>query len=193
MEGSSIVEKDCDPTVICLRAAEKARWLCMEHYKRIGNTVKINVETLPSAGNHGNRKGRHCFTYVPKYLYYMVLELLKNSARATIETSSSQAEIEARPIVVTVSANSGQVAIRIQDSAALPEDTRSDVWEHQGTPLAGYGVGLPLSRLYAQYLGGSLHLMSMPGEGTTAFLHLKRTLAALVRWKGAGDLLEITY
>ena len=35
--------------------------------------------------------------------------------------------------------------------------------------------------------------MSMPGEGTTAFLHLKRTLAALVRWKGAGDLLEITY
>ena len=37
------------------------------------------------------------FTYVPKYLYYMVLELLKNSARATIETSSSQEEIEARP------------------------------------------------------------------------------------------------
>ena len=34
---------------------------------------------------------------MPKYLYYMVLELLKNSARATIETSSSQEEIEARP------------------------------------------------------------------------------------------------
>ena len=41
---------------------------------------------------------------------------------------------------------------------------------------SGYGVGLPLSRLYAQYLGGSLNLMSMPGEGTTAFLHLKRSL-----------------
>ena len=39
------------------------------------------------------------FTYVPKYLYYMVLELLKNSARATIETSSSQEEIEARPLL----------------------------------------------------------------------------------------------
>eukprot|EP00435_Cladocopium_sp_Y103_P036293 s1744_g9.t1 len=189
MEGSSIVEKDCDPTIICLRAAERARWLCMEHYKRIGNTVKIKVETLPSRENPGNTKERHCFTYVPKYLYYMVLELLKNSARATIETSSSQEEIEARPIVVTVSANSGQVAIRIQDMAGgIPfevaervwsytystADTRSDVWEHQGTPLAGYGVGLPLSRLYAQYLGGSLNLMSMPGEGTTAFLHLKR-------------------
>ncbi|CAJ1364003.1 unnamed protein product [Effrenium voratum] len=119
----------------------------------------------------------------------MVLELLKNSARATIETSSSPAEVEARPIVVTVSANSGQVAIRIQDFAGgIPfevaervwsytystADTKSDVWEHQGTPLAGYGVGLPLSRLYAQYLGGTLNLMSMPGEGTTAFLHMKR-------------------
>eukprot|EP00438_Fugacium_kawagutii_P017514 Skav206902 [mRNA] locus=scaffold2387:365082:377886:+ [translate_table: standard] len=161
------------------------------------------VQTLPSRENPGTKQ-RLRFTYVPKYLYYMVLELLKNSARATIETSSSQEEIEARPIKVTVSANSGQVAIRIQDMAGgIPfevaervwsytystADTRSDVWEHQGTPLAGtlaiaaggggkatvgYGVGLPLSRLYAQYLGGSLNLMSMPGEGTTAFLHLKR-------------------
>jgi len=185
IKGGSIVEKDCDPTIICLRASERARWLCMEHYKRVGHTVQIQVNTLPSASSNG----RLCFTYVPKYLYYMVLELLKNSARATIETSSSPAEVEARPIVVTVSANSGQVAIRIQDFAGgIPfevaervwsytystADTKSDVWEHQGTPLAGYGVGLPLSRLYAQYLGGTLNLMSMPGEGTTAFLHMKR-------------------
>ncbi|CAE7940386.1 Pdk4, partial [Symbiodinium sp. KB8] len=67
-----------------------------------------------------------------------------------------------------------EVADRVWSYTYSTADTRSDAWEHQGTPLAGYGVGLPLSRLYAQYLGGSLHLMSMPGEGTTAFLHLKR-------------------
>lgn len=40
--------------------------------------------------------------------------------------------------------------------------------------LAGYGVGLTLSRLYAQYFGGDLRLMSLDGYGTDVFLHLSR-------------------
>ncbi|CEM00650.1 unnamed protein product [Vitrella brassicaformis CCMP3155] len=42
------------------------------------------------------------------------------------------------------------------------------------SPLAGFGCGLPLSRLYAQYLGGSLNVVSMPKWGTDAFLFLHR-------------------
>eukprot|EP00401_Gymnodinium_catenatum_P052820 CAMPEP_0117512702 /NCGR_PEP_ID=MMETSP0784-20121206/29171_1 /TAXON_ID=39447 /ORGANISM="" /LENGTH=385 /DNA_ID=CAMNT_0005308437 /DNA_START=75 /DNA_END=1229 /DNA_ORIENTATION=+ len=176
-EGS-IVHPRCDPVLICARAAEKARWLCMQHQRRAGQTVHIDVETIAGASGSATRL---CFPYVPKYLFYMVLELLKNSARATVETASSQAEIQARPIVVTVSANARTVAIRVQDRAGgVPLEVADRVWAYtystasKGSPLAGYGVGLPLSRLYARYLGGSLHLMSMPGEGTAAYLYLKR-------------------
>merc|ERR1711865_641949 len=43
-----------------------------------------------------------------------------------------------------------------------------------GGPISGPGMGLPLCRLYTQYLGGSLDLMSMPGVGTDVYLFLTR-------------------
>lgn len=41
-------------------------------------------------------------------------------------------------------------------------------------PIAGFGYGLPLSRLYARYWGGELSLTSMEGYGTDAYLHLSK-------------------
>ena len=43
-----------------------------------------------------------------------------------------------------------------------------------GSPLAGLGYGLPISRAYARYFGGDLNLMSMEGYGTDAFVHCSR-------------------
>lgn len=41
-------------------------------------------------------------------------------------------------------------------------------------PIAGFGYGLPLSRLYARYWSGDLSLSSMEGFGTDAYLHLSK-------------------
>ena len=37
--------------------------------------------------------------------------------------------------------------------------------EHPLPPLAGFGLGLPLSRVYARYFGGDVLLKSMEGFG----------------------------
>ena len=44
----------------------------------------------------------------------------------------------------------------------------------RGSPLAGLGYGLPISRSYARYFGGDLVIVSMEGYGTDAYLHLSR-------------------
>jgi len=43
---------------------------------------------------------------------------------------------------------------------------------HMEDPIAGLGIGLPLSRLYARYFGGSLDLLSMEKYGMDAYLSL---------------------
>lgn len=43
----------------------------------------------------------------------------------------------------------------------------------QTVPFYGFGFGLPTTRAYAEYLAGSLDLVSMQGIGTDAYLRLK--------------------
>jgi len=41
-------------------------------------------------------------------------------------------------------------------------------------PMSGFGYGLPISRLYAQYFGGDLNVVSVQGFGTDAYLYLSK-------------------
>ncbi|OAQ28513.1 alpha-ketoacid dehydrogenase kinase, partial [Linnemannia elongata AG-77] len=43
-----------------------------------------------------------------------------------------------------------------------------------GGPIAGLGFGLPLTRIYAQYFGGDMNLISLQGYGCDVFLKLKQ-------------------
>ena len=45
--------------------------------------------------------------------------------------------------------------------------------EPRSVPFYGFGFGLPTTRAYAEYLGGSLKVFSMQGIGTDVYLRLK--------------------
>jgi signal transduction histidine kinase len=50
----------------------------------------------------------------------------------------------------------------------------ADLRDQQKLQIAGFGVGLPLSRLYARYFGGDVHISQMYGHGTDVFINLNR-------------------
>lgn len=201
-----IAYRSCCPARIVERAAMRVKSLCAQAFPWLKQEdVQIDVQ---SVRHEKDGPGHTHITYVPQYLFYILVELLKNSARATVITAGdSRRPFEHRPVTVTVCADAKSLVIRVEDRAGgLPAKSvdkvwsylyttapaNSDSWEHQGTPLAGFGVGLPLSRLYARYLGGNLKLLSMPGQGTVAYVKLLRleeeAFEDLEAWRGPGSL-----
>uniref|UniRef100_H3AKR9 Protein-serine/threonine kinase n=1 Tax=Latimeria chalumnae TaxID=7897 RepID=H3AKR9_LATCH len=105
-------------------------------------------------------------------------------------------------IVVTIANNDIDIIIRISDrGGGIPHDHLAKVTNYhfttaesstqdprmstlmgnmmdmvnsgQSGPMHGFGFGLPTSRAYAEYLGGSLVIQSLQGIGTDIYLRLR--------------------
>uniref|UniRef100_A0A3Q2QNT9 Protein-serine/threonine kinase n=1 Tax=Fundulus heteroclitus TaxID=8078 RepID=A0A3Q2QNT9_FUNHE len=124
--------------------------------------------------------------YVPSHLYHMLFELFKNAMRATVETHETSPTLP--PIKVRVSLGIEDLTIKMSDKGGgvplrkierlfsymyttAPSPVHVDM--SRNAPLAGFGYGLPISRLYAKYFQGDLQLYSMEGYGTSAVIYLK--------------------
>mmetsp|Transcript_92269 Transcript_92269/g.144879 ORF Transcript_92269/g.144879 Transcript_92269/m.144879 type:complete len:473 (+) Transcript_92269:48-1466(+) len=187
-----IVDRNCDPCEVCERAAQQVSRMARSHGTKV---PRVDISF------HGSDPAKLTQTLplIPQYLYYIVCELLKNSIRAVGELHEAQGNPgKPEPIEIRVASDESQVAILVEDKGGgIPFQRQPHVWSYmystakgnlicektgaiveaaaQPTPLSGYGVGLPLSRLYAEYIGGSLHLMSMPNYGTHAYLFLQQS------------------
>ncbi|KAI5621818.1 pyruvate dehydrogenase kinase, isozyme 4 [Silurus asotus] len=123
--------------------------------------------------------------YVPSHLYHMLFELFKNAMRATVETHENSSHLP--PIKVRVSLGHEDLTIKMSDRGGgvplrkierlfsyMYSTAPSPVIDNaRNAPLAGFGYGLPISRLYARYFQGDLQLYSMEGYGTSAVIYLK--------------------
>lgn len=212
----SLYLSSIDPKCNAARIARHAAHLVGDMARgRYGNAPRIEVTD----------NGSEAFPFVPRYMLYILSELLKNAVRATVEThcSASCQTIEPDevdkipPITVLVSGDENVCCFRVSDEGGgIPKDMIPKVWSYLfstadpvvkpltrlavdappdprvmhreaspssedevqsvlfKSPLAGLGCGLPLSRLYARYLGGSIELQSLPRYGSDIFIYLNR-------------------
>ena len=117
--------------------------------------------------------------------------------RATVETHGGTKKVLPTVKIIIVD-GSTDVTIRISDEGGgIKRKDLDKIWSYLHTTaksppllsddhsssngsgtsvpaLAGYGVGLPLSRLYAKYFGGDLAIKSLEGYGTDVYLHVSR-------------------
>jgi pyruvate dehydrogenase kinase 2/3/4 len=125
-----------------------------------------------------------------------MLELLKNSMRATVEWHGMDGEFPPIKVIIADGADNEDVVIKITDEGGgISRTNMKKIWSYLFTtadpsiqegmvgggvdhgidsPLAGLGYGLPISRSYCRYFGGDLSIMSMEGYGTDAFVYLTR-------------------
>jgi len=198
---AGIIQSRCKPIDLVREAADEAAALCERihgispmidcrqlHRKKMRKSVELEI-------TGDNDDDDITFTYVPGHLKYMLTEILKNSFRAVAEFEGPcEDRYHLSPVEVTIVEGPNDVAIRISDrGGGIGRSKLPLIWSylhstakdprihadllHDGRTspvLAGYGVGLPLSRLYARYFGGDLDMKSMEGYGTDTYLYLSR-------------------
>ena len=186
-----LIDRRLCPAEVAHDAIQDARYMCSRDY---GSAPAVDVY----CGSPDLR-----FAYVPEHLHHMLFELVKNSLKAVADRYED-ADDEPPPIRVVIAGGEEDITIKVSDEGGgIPRRDIGRIWtylystaqsplqvlhpnelESSGdvgvgstagaAVLAGYGYGLPISRLYARYFGGDLQVVSMEGYGTDAYLHLNR-------------------
>uniref|UniRef100_A0AAY4CDS6 Protein-serine/threonine kinase n=1 Tax=Denticeps clupeoides TaxID=299321 RepID=A0AAY4CDS6_9TELE len=181
-----IICRRLSPKKIIEKWVDFARRLCEHQY---GSSPRVRI--------NGHVAAR--FPFIPMPLDYILPELLKNAMRATME-SHLDTPYNVPDVVVTIANNETDFVIRIADrGGGIPHTILEKVMDYhfstaeesnqdprmsnlfntitnsgpQSGPMHGFGFGLPTSRAYAEYLGGSLSVQSMQGIGTDVYLRLR--------------------
>ncbi|KAK1166136.1 pyruvate dehydrogenase (acetyl-transferring) kinase isozyme 1, mitochondrial isoform X1 [Acipenser oxyrinchus oxyrinchus] len=172
------IDPSCNVVKVIKDAYENASRLCDLYYM---NSPELKIEEF----NAKEREKPTTVVYVPSHLYHMVFELFKNAMRATMEFSGDALTHPAikvsvalgnEDLTVKISDRGGGVPLRKIDrlfTYTYSTAPRPCMETSRATPLAGFGYGLPISRLYARYFQGDLQLYSMEGYGTDAIMYIK--------------------
>jgi len=121
-----IICKRTSPHQIVLHAAEDASWMCQRHFGEAPEVVVSGNVDLT-------------FPYIPTHLHYILLELLKNAMRATMEKhfvsdDDEYTGIDDVPpinVVIADSLENEDVVIKISDEGGgIPRSNMRHIWSY---------------------------------------------------------------
>uniref|UniRef100_A0A3B4ABV4 Protein-serine/threonine kinase n=1 Tax=Periophthalmus magnuspinnatus TaxID=409849 RepID=A0A3B4ABV4_9GOBI len=145
------IDPHCHVSDVIRDAFENARNLCDRYYM---NSPDLILEEF-------NQKDKPItVVYVPSHFYMGILWSTPQS----------------RHMLLWVSDRGGGVPLRKIDrlfTYTYSTAPKPDIERSHAAPLAGYGYGLPISRLYARYFQGDLKLYSLEGFGTDAIIYIR--------------------
>uniref|UniRef100_A0A674EHT2 Protein-serine/threonine kinase n=1 Tax=Salmo trutta TaxID=8032 RepID=A0A674EHT2_SALTR len=171
------IDPTCNVAEVVKDAYETAKMLCEQYYLA---APALQIQEF------NNKDKSIQAVYVPSHLFHMLFELFKNSMRASVELHEDSKE-GLPPVKAKVTLGKEDLSIKISDRGGgvplrkidrlfnyMYSTAPTPSLEPSSTvPLAGFGYGLPISRLYARYFQGDLKLYSMEGVGTDAVIYLK--------------------
>ncbi|XP_008064014.1 pyruvate dehydrogenase kinase, isozyme 3 isoform X2 [Carlito syrichta] len=173
------IDPTCNVADVVKDAYETAKMLCEQYYLV---APELEVEEFNAKAPDKPIQ----VVYVPSHLFHMLFELFKNSMRATVELYEDRKEgypavktlvtLGKEDLSIKISDQGGGVPLRKIDrlfNYMYSTAPRPSLEPTRAAPLAGFGYGLPISRLYARYFQGDLKLYSMEGVGTDAVIYLK--------------------
>lgn len=198
-----IVNTKTQPIRTLIEAYQAAKFICTRDFGAAPELLVNGLEGEEFLQNSAENQWE--VAHVRTILFYVFYELMKNSARASLECSmdledkGSINHSSIPPIRVTVPDDFNSVGeelnpavLKLADAGlGMSPPVLSKAWSYffssvkdydimsaeasdfdRGSPLAGYGFGLPISRVMARYFSGDLDMNSIPGMGTDVYVYL---------------------
>lgn len=199
---SGILELECDPTAICRKAARDSAALCRARLGQAPPIIVHEISLgRNDIFTYVPMHVQYMLTEVFKNACRAVVERHGHGFDDELPAVRCLVVYGEEDVSIKVSDEGGGISrSRMQDvwkfmyttvsrspwdsmlpnRRRLPEPVRPEKAgsqrqrTDQGGVLAGFGVGLTLTRLYTQYFGGDMRILSLDGFGTDVYLHLNR-------------------
>jgi pyruvate dehydrogenase kinase 2/3/4 len=196
INNGSVVDEHTSPFKMATSAWDDANSIC---YRDFGGGIDHIINGYNSTQLDellvDNRIEEFTFPYVPAHLYHILFEVYKNAIRATLVANNNECEV-CPPVQTNIQCNQDNISVKVSDQGCgIKYELLPNIWSYfystadqsifkmdtienlvdfdRSAPIAGFGYGLPMSRLLARHFGGDLTLNSQLDKGSDVYVYIK--------------------